>query len=165
MSRFSCKRGRVIENGSADVSPDAVLAAAGLALGEAILASIESWAECQMVSRGGPGLAGEGRAAGALIGAHIAPQLAALLAADVDEQRGTPLTILRAAHGPLTELLGAHGISHVGRDASEIAAQPDDVYGLGPRTFADLGPEVHEAGIRWGVSKAFAHRARHRGRA
>ena len=110
---------------------------------------------------GGPGLAADGRAAGAEIGDLIAPRLVELLAADVDAQRGTPLTILRAAHRPLTEKLRAHGVPEVKRDPSDIAAQPDDVYGVAPRAFSDLGPEVHDAGIRWGVTKAFAHRARH----
>ena len=91
----------------------------------------------------------------------VAPGLAALLAADVDAQRGTPLTILRQAHLPLTEMLRVHGIAAVRRDPADVAAQPDDVFAVAPRAFSDLGPSVHEAGLRWGVTKAFAHRARH----
>ncbi len=138
-----------------------MLAEAGLALGEAILDALGSWAEMQAVRFGGATLAPDGRMAGQEMAKLVAPRLAVLLAADVDAQRGTPLTILRQAHLPLTEMLRAHGVAAVDRDPADVAAQPDDEYGVGPRAFSDLGPEVHEAGLRWGVTKAFAHRARH----
>ena len=154
----------VTDVGETDAAPDAVLAAAGLALGEAILGAIELWAENQAVSLGGAALADDGRAVGAEIGVRIAPELLELLVADVDSQRGTPLTILRAAHGPLTELLRVHRVVELRRDPADVAAQPDDVFAIAPRSFSDLGPDVHDAGIRWGVAKAFAHRARHQRR-
>ena len=141
--------------------PDEMFADAGLALGEAILGALDSWAESQAVRLGGATLALDGRRAGEEIANVVAPRLAALLAADVDGQRGTPLTILREAHLPLTEMLLSRGVAPGPRDPADIAAQPDDVFALTPRAFADLGPEVHDAGLRWGVTKAFAHRARH----
>lgn len=157
-----CDCGVVSDNQRTDETPDVMFAEAGLALGEAILDALGPWAEWQAVRLGGVGLAADGRRAGEAIAAVAAPRLATLLAADVDEQRGTPLTIVREAHLPLTEMLLSRGIAPVQRDPADIAAQPDDVFALTPRAFSDLGPEVHDAGLRWGVTKAFAHRARHR---
>jgi hypothetical protein len=142
-------------------SPGEHLANAGLALGEAILEALPTWAARTAVAVVGSAY-DDGFAAGEQIAADVAPALAALLAADVDEQRGTPLTLLRQAHGPLTEVLRSHGAALARRDEADSAANPTDVYAIAPRSFADLGEAVHEAGIRWGIAKAFAHRARHR---
>ena len=92
----------------------------------------------------------------------LADPLARLLSADMDEQRGTPLTLLRSAHRPLTDLLARLGVPYATRDDADRTANPDDVFAVAPRTFGDLGEAVHDAGLRWGVAKAFAHRARHR---
>lgn len=156
-----CKRGVVSDDGPEGQTPGALLAQAGLALGEAILDALAPWAEWQAVRLGGAALSADGRRAGEEIANVAAPLLAALLAADVDSQRGTPLTILRKVHLPLTEMLRSRGVAPALRDPADVAAQPDDVFALVPRSFSDLGPEVHEAGLRWGVTKAFAHRARH----
>lgn len=145
-------------------SPDEMLAGAGLALGEAILASLPTWTQRVIDERCGRTnsvTAAEANDVGRRMAESLAGPLAALFAADVDRQRGTPLTLLRAAHGPLTELLAAHGTSMPVRDEVDIAAAPDDVFAISPRRFLDLGDDVHEAGLRWGVAKAFAHRARH----
>lgn len=145
-------------------SPDDVLARAGLALGEEILAALPTWAQRVVKERVGPtDDIATARAAdvGRAMAESLAGPLAALLAADVDRQRGTPLTLLRAAHGPLTEFLRNTGASKPVRDEVDIAANPDDVFAISPRQFLDLGDDVHEAGLRWGVAKAFAHRARH----
>jgi hypothetical protein len=155
------KRGVVSDDRRAKQRPDLMLSEAGLALGEAILDALGPWAEWQAVRLGGVALAADGRRAGDEIARAAAPRLATLLAADVDEQRGTPLTIVREAHRPLTEMLLSRGIAPAQRDPADIAAQPDDVFALTPRAFSDLGPAVHDAGLRWGVTKAFAHRARH----
>ena len=64
---------------------------------------------------------------------------------------------------PLTEVLLDGGVGRPARDELDHAMAPDDEFGVAPRTYAGLGEEVHVAGIRWGVAKAFAHRARHAG--
>jgi hypothetical protein len=51
----------------------------------------------------------------------------------------------------------------VERDDAEARLHPDDVYGLVPAAFADLGPEVHDAGLVWGAAKAHVHLRRRAG--
>ena len=149
-------------DGGPEPTPDGVFAAAGLALGEAILVALPQWAERIVVARTDTTQADEGRAAGERMAEALAEPLARLLSADMDEQRGTPLTLLRSAHRPLTDLLAARGVPYAVRDDADRAANPDDVFAVAPRSFGDLGEVVHDAGLRWGVAKAFAHRARHR---
>lgn len=86
----------------------------------------------------------------------------ALLLADMDEQRTTPLALLRGAVRYPTAVLRDAGVPPVERDRFAEAAFPDDVYGLTPASFADIGPDLAEAGITWGAAKAFEHRRRHR---
>ena len=149
-------------DGAPEPTPDGVFAEAGLALGEAILVALPQWAERIVAERTGIAHAGEGRAAGERMADALADPLARLLSADMDEQRGTPLTLLRSAHRPLTDLLARLGVPYATRDDADRTANPDDVFAVAPRTFGDLGEAVHDAGLRWGVAKAFAHRARHR---
>ena len=143
-------------------TPDAAFASAGLALGEAVLTALPGWAERVVVERAGPDHEVAGREAGERVAEAVARPLAQLFSADVDEQRGTPLTLLRAHHGPVTDLLHQLGVVARPRDETDVAAAPGDVYSVAPRSWRDLGEAVHEAGLRWGVAKAFAHRARHR---
>ncbi len=90
--------------------------------------------------------------------------LRALLALDIDEQRGTPLTILREAVRFPTEVLRRAGVAPVTRDPYEMQAFPDDIYGLKPATWADIHDDLADPGLRWSVAKAFEHRRRHRPR-
>lgn len=143
-------------------TPDEVFAAAGLALGEAVLTALPGWGERVVVERAGLVHGVAGKAAGDRVAEAVAQPLAELLSADVDEQRATPLTLLRAHHGPITDLLGELGVVAQSRDDADAAAAPGDIYAVAPRSFGDFGEAVHEAGLRWGVAKAFAHRARHR---
>jgi hypothetical protein len=86
-----------------------------------------------------------------------------LLAADIDEQRTTPLALLRAAVRYPTEVLAAAGVPGLERDDFVEATFPADVYDLSPASFADIDPDLAEIGLAWGASKAFAHRRRHAG--
>lgn len=90
--------------------------------------------------------------------ARVAPGVVAavdeLVSADVDEQRGNPLALLRRATRHPTELLGAAGVPAAVRDAFATERFPDDHYGLVPATWADVHPDLHEPGIRWGAWKA-----------
>lgn len=98
-----------------------------------------------------------GRRAAAEVGADVR----ALLLADVDEQRETPLTLLRAATRYPTAVLRAAGVPPVEREAYRAQAFPDDVYDLAPATWADVSPELTGPGLAWGAWKATAHKARH----
>jgi hypothetical protein len=100
--------------------------------------------------------------AGEAARAVVVPQLLALLEADIDEQRQTPLTIIRSAVRWPTAVLHDAGVPPVERDAFEERAFPEDLYGLAPATFADVSPELADLGIAWGAAKAMAHRRRHK---
>ena len=103
----------------------------------------------------------ETAAAGQRARTDVVPRLRALLALDIDEQPTNPLAVLREAVRYPTEVLVAAGAAAVDRDDFDRERFPEDIYGLTPATFADFGPEVAEAGIVWGASKAWTHRQRH----
>lgn len=107
-------------------------------------------------------VAGAAAEAGARARAETGSAVRALLLFDVDEQQTTPLALLRAAVRYPTAVLREAGVPPVERDSFAEQAFPDDVYGLAPASFADLDPDLAEAGIAWGAAKAFEHRRRHR---
>lgn len=95
--------------------------------------------------------------------AELVPRIRALLQLDIDEQRTTPLSLLREAVPYPTEVLRQAGVAPVERDDNDRAMFPDDDYGLTPASFADFGDEVSSAGITWGAAKAWTHKSRHGG--
>jgi len=94
--------------------------------------------------------------------AFVAERLGALLRADIDAQRSTPLTMLRDAARFPVEVLHAAGAAPVQRSDTIRWAFPNDPFEVTPATFADLGDGVHEAGIVWGAAKASIHLQRRR---
>lgn len=86
----------------------------------------------------------------------------ALLMSDIDEQRTTPLALIRGAVRYPTEVLRAAGVPPVERDRFATDAFPDDDYDLTPASFADVDASLTEPGIIWGAAKAFEHKRRHR---
>lgn len=85
---------------------------------------------------------------------EVVARIETLVRTDVDLQRTNPLSLLRdAVHGP-TELLRAADVPPVRRDAFAVERFPDDVYDLGPASWADVHPDLHEVGIMWGAWKA-----------
>lgn len=142
--------------------PEAVdVRALGIALLDALRTEMPEWAATVVAQRGGDHSAG--RAAGMRAYESLEPELRALLMADIDEQRGTPLSILRRAVAWPTEVLAAVGIPAVLRDPDDAARFPDDVYALTPAAFSDFGEASGDAGLRWSVGKAFEHKRRHSG--
>ena len=101
------------------------------------------------------------RQAGDRAGEEIGGEVRRLLEADIDEQNTTPLALLRRAVRYPTAVLRQAGAPEAERDRFAIEAFPDDVYGLTPASFADLAPELAEAGLAWGAAKAFVHKRRH----
>lgn len=85
-----------------------------------------------------------------------------LLDLDLDEQRDTPLAVLRSAVRHPTEVLLAAGVPAVRRDGYQEEAFPEDVYDLTPRSWSDIDASLHEPGLRWGAAKAYVHLARRR---
>lgn len=94
--------------------------------------------------------------------ADVAPAVRRLLAADVDDQRTTPLALLRGAVAYPTAVIRAAGVPPVQRDRFAERAFPEDVYDLSPASLADVDPSLAEAGLAWGAAKAFVHKSRHR---
>ncbi|MGI8807013.1 MAG: hypothetical protein ACR2KK_04075 [Acidimicrobiales bacterium] len=99
----------------------------------------------------------EGRRAAVEVGAAVR----ALLEADIDEQRTTPLSLLRSAVRYPTGVLQEAGVPPVERDPFQVRLLPDDLYDLSPASFADVDPALAEPGLVWGAAKALAHRRRH----
>jgi hypothetical protein len=85
-----------------------------------------------------------------------------LLETDIDSQTTTPLALVRGAVCYPTEVLRAAGVPPLERDPFDERAFPEDIYGLTPASFADLDPQLAEAGLAWGAAKAFVHKRRHR---
>lgn len=100
--------------------------------------------------------------AGAETAEVVGGRVRALLALDIDEQRTGPLALLRGATAAPTRVLLDAGVPTVVRDEFLEAQFPEDVYDLGPATFADLDPALHEPGLIWGAAKAHVHLARRR---
>jgi hypothetical protein len=140
-----------------------VLADASQALLDAVEVALAPWVEQRLLARAphlGPSAGDTARRA-----ADVAlAELRRLLTTDIDAQRTTPLQILRDAMAGPTAALSAAGVPPVPRDARQAEVDPDDVYDLGPATWADLGDGVGEAGLVWGAAKAMVHLDRHRDR-
>jgi hypothetical protein len=140
-------------------------------LGDAIAAAIPGWVtgsvERVMASRSmalTPGIRRAAAAAGAQAQAETGAAIRALLASDIDDQRSTPLTLLRRAVRYPTRVLKDAGVPAVARDRFAERAFPDDIYDLTPGSLADVDPSLTDPGISWGAAKAFEHKRRHRPR-
>jgi len=110
-----------------------------------------------------PDVAAAAAQAGAEARHEVTPRVRALLGADIDEQRTTPLAIVRAAVRFPTAILAAAGCPEVVRDDFAVRAFPADVYNLSPASLAEVAEDLQELGIMWGAAKAFEHKKRHRG--
>ena len=139
------------------------------ALADAIDESLPSWVE-RSVARLMTAWKGEVDAgtrdaaaeAGRRAAAEVGPQVRELLGADIDDQRTTPLSLVRAAVRYPTAVLQAAGVPPVRRDDQQERLFPDDIYDLAPATFADVDPALAEVGLAWGAAKAFEHLQRHK---
>lgn len=150
-------------------SDDQRLATFAEELAAGIEAALPGWVEAQvrriMVAWSGvepDAVRAEAGRAGRAARDELGPQVRALLALDIDEQRSNPMTILRTATAYPTAVLRAAGVPPVERDASAEAQFPDDDYDLVPGRFADLDPALHEPGLHWGAAKAHVHLQRRR---
>ena len=92
----------------------------------------------------------------------VAPDLMRILNADVDDGAGSPLAAVRAAVGPMTDLLQRAGAAQPPRDEFVAKAFPNDLFDLGPAAFSDIAAELHEPGLVWGAARAHVHLRRRR---
>jgi hypothetical protein len=138
------------------------------ALADAIEAALPGWVERSVARTAGeyfghvgPALRAAAAEAGQRARDDLAPRVRALLEADIEEQRTTPLSLLRGAVHYPTGVLRDAGVPPVERDEAQARLFPDDVYDLAPATFADVDPALAEVGMAWGAAKAFVHLQRH----
>jgi hypothetical protein len=146
LARYAAELGDAIEEavpGWVDRSVRGVLAAQSLPVDEAVADAI-------------------GRVGAAAVADGV-PRIRALLATDVDEQRGNPLAVLRSLVRYPTGVLRSAGARPVARDEFQRRNFPDDDYDLTPAAFADVDPALHEPALVWGAAKAHVHLARRRG--
>lgn len=147
--------------GRASGDDDVQLAAFAAALADAVDAALPGWvvrsveriAEAWQPGRASE-LADAASEAGQRARAESGAAVRRLLEADVDEQAGSPLALLRGAVRFPTAVLAAAGVPPVVRDDFAERAFPDDAYDLAPASFADVDPALHELGLAWGAAKA-----------
>ena len=134
------------------------------ALADAIVVALPGWVERCVASRlpaPDPDAMEAAREAGRRAADEVGAEVRALLAEDIDDQRTTPLFLLRSAVRYPTEVLQAAGVPPVDRDPIQARLLPGDPYDLSPARFADVDPALAEPGMVWGAAKALAHRRRH----
>ena len=149
--------------------PDDELRGHALALADAVDAALPGWVE-RCVDRRcagagmpvGPAVAGAAAEAGRRCAADIGGQVRLLLLEDPDEQRSTPMTLLRRAVAYPTEVLAGAGVPEARRDDFARRNFPGDPYDLTPASFRDVDESLHEPGLAWGAAKAYVHLARRR---
>jgi hypothetical protein len=148
---------------------DANLQRCGETLAVALEAALPAWVERCVAGRWQdwkpgvplpPDVRLAAQAAGVRAGGEVGTRVRALLALDVDEQRVTPLDVVRRAVSYPTEVLRAAGLPEVVRDEFAERTFPDDVYDLAPASFAEIDQSLYEPGIEWGAAKAHAHLSR-----
>ncbi|NQV07880.1 hypothetical protein HQ535_15165 [bacterium] len=86
----------------------------------------------------------------------LAGSLKALLSGPFESQTRSPLEVFQEAMRFPTAALEEAGIPPLSRDPVSEAALPGDLYGLAPASSRDLGDEVWQAHLAWGVAKAAA---------
>lgn len=84
-----------------------------------------------------------------------------LMNTDIDQQRTTPLEIIRGAVPLMTAMLEQHHVAPVERDPFDQQQFPHDLYGLSPHHVSDIDESLHEAALVWGAAKAHVHLQRH----
>jgi hypothetical protein len=151
----------------ADESDEARLVEYATVLADGIERSLAGWVErsvrrvCLDAARPfDPAMRRAAASAGERCRDDVAPRVRTLLLADLDDQRSTPLALLREAVSYPTEVLAAAGVPPVPRDEFDVRAHPDDRYAQAPASFADVDASLAEPGLVWGAAKAHVHLAR-----
>ncbi len=145
---------------------DELLASYATALADEIQRTLPGWVHAAVAARTGgtvpAELADAVTQAGADAAEEVGGQIRSLLALDIDEQWTNPLTLIRTAIKYPNQILRDACVPTINRDAQAKRFHPDDVYGLIPSSFADLGPTANDLGLSWGAAKAHVHLRRRR---
>jgi hypothetical protein len=121
---------------------------------------LEAWGRCTPDDRARAER--EAADAGRATTTRVVGELRDLLARDPEEQRSTPLEIVRRAYREPTAVLARAGIPPVERDEFAERAWPDDTYGLVVHGLGDLGDmDLAPLQMAWGMAKAKVLRARY----
>ena len=151
---------------SEPISDEAMFVAFGHELVAAAGASVAQWVEGQLTLRFGGAIPDAYREsannAAAVATSRVIAGLSELVATDIDQQRTTPLSVIRQAGAPTSAVLAAAGVPAARRDPDSVRLYPDDVYDLTIGSYADLSDDLQQAGIKWGAAKAHIHLARRR---
>jgi len=142
---------------------EALLAEQGARLADAVAAALPGWVARTLRARAPEVGDAVVAAVTAAVEAEVLGDLRASLALDVDEQRQSPLSIVRRAAATVGGALDGLGVPPAGRDDHQRSLFPEDTHDVMPASFADLSEEAGQAGITWGAAKAFVHRRRHGG--
>ena len=141
----------------------------GERLADSVEAALPGWVERVVAGRVAdwnapvpPDTAERAAEAGRRARDDVAPRLRQLLASDVDDQRSTPLSLVRQAVPYATEVLARAGVPPVVRDEVAERVFPDDDYDLVPATLGDVHPDLVEPGLVWGAAKAHVVLSRRR---
>ncbi len=165
------RRGRELS----PLDPDSEISRLGPELAESVIEAVPGWIArsvedryAEWVRSGSPAAPKSqpdierlAQAAGRQAADAVAAPLRALLCADIDDQRTTPLALVRPLVAFATGVLSDAGVPPVARDEFQELRFPDDRYGLTPASLAVLGEEVRDLALAWGAAKAFVHRRRH----
>lgn len=145
---------------------DQLLASYAKALADEIERALPGWVSAAVAARTGGTVPTELEdtvaSAGAAAAEEVGGQIRALLDLDIDDQWTNPLTLIRTAIRYPNQVLRDASVPHVNRDAQAKRFHPEDVYGLIPSSFADLGPAANDLGLSWGAAKAHVHLRRRR---
>lgn len=146
--------------------PDEFLLAAADRFVSSAERSLGGWAERALVSRA-PQLAATATTTAAAFRAEVVGSLRRLVDRDIDDQRATPLQLLRASVPLLTAALVEAGVEARPGVGDRTAAgggseDSDDPFGIAPASWADVGEDVGEAAMVWGAAKAMVHLERRR---
>ncbi len=126
---------------------------AGRRLAEAMAAAFLPYLEAKTRERGYPSLDEDTLA---MTAKTLRSELNELLAQPASVQRRSPLQVFQAAFAEPNRLLAELGTEPPGRDPMAAQALPGDLYDLAPTSSSELGEEVWEAHLAWGLAKAAA---------
>jgi hypothetical protein len=77
-----------------------------------------------------------------------------LVYASLPMQSESPLQLVRMATQPIAEALAAAGVPVPMRDERAVEIHPEDVYDLYPASSRELGDDVWQLQMQWGLEKA-----------
>ena len=142
---------------SAEPTADEKFTQYGLELVRVVDAAIRPWLRSLYVDRTSTQPCAATEAAIESVAQEANRLLLELIESDIDQPLSGPLERIRQAVGPLNAELVSAGAVPPRRDPIDREMRPEDIFAIGPMVFADLGDEVHAAGIQWGAAKAFIH--------